>query len=89
MESQRRLSNARFAADIEVLAQDRQGLLRDISEVFARDRINVTEAQTVSRNEQAKMRFTIEVIDAQQLVAALSALRQVIGVSSARRRNSA
>lgn len=77
---------ARFAADIEVLARDRQGLLRDISEVFARDRINVTGAQTLSRQDEAKMRFTIEVADAGQLTGALAALRQVQGVTSARRK---
>jgi GTP pyrophosphokinase len=74
-----------FPADIEVLAHDRQGLLRDISEVFARDRINVTGARTQSRHQQAMMRFTIEVKNAAQLGAALAALRQVKGVGSARR----
>lgn len=76
----------RFAADIEVLARDRQGLLRDISDVFARDRINVTGAQTQSRHDEAKMRFTIEVADAPQLSTALAALRQVQGVTAARRK---
>lgn len=76
----------RFAAEIEVIARDRQGLLRDISEVFARDRINVTAAQTQSRLDEARMRFTIEVADTAQLAGALAALRQVQGVSSARRR---
>ena len=31
-----------FAAEIEVVAVDRQGLLRDISEAISRERINVT-----------------------------------------------
>ncbi|MEN9774642.1 MAG: hypothetical protein RL322_1712 [Pseudomonadota bacterium] len=78
--------SARFAADIEILAHDRQGLLRDISDVFARDRINVTAAQTQSRRQQAMMRFTIEVSDARQLTATLAALGQVSGVVSTRRR---
>jgi GTP pyrophosphokinase len=80
---------ARFAADIEVIARDRQGLLRDISEVFARDRINVTGAQTQSRLDEARMRFTIEVADSAQLAGVLAALRQVQGVSAARRRSPA
>ena len=29
---------------------DRQGLLRDISEIFSRERINVTAVNTLSRN---------------------------------------
>jgi len=79
-------ASTRFAADIEILAHDRQGLLRDISDVFARDRINVTAAQTQSKRQQAMMRFTIEVSDARQLAATLAALRQVSGVASTRRR---
>ncbi len=78
-------SSAAFPVDLEVLAHDRQGLLRDISEVFARDRINVISAQTQSRHQQAMMRFTIEVAHAGQLSSALTALRQVQGVGSARR----
>jgi GTP pyrophosphokinase len=76
----------RFPADVEVRAADRPGLLRDITEVFARDRLNVTAVQTLSRQQVASMRFTVEVPDATQLARTLAAVRDVNGVIQARRR---
>src|SRR5204862_6892292 len=40
---------APFSADLEVVALDRQGLLRDVSEAIPRERINVTALNTLSR----------------------------------------
>jgi GTP pyrophosphokinase len=76
----------RFPADVEVRAADRPGLLRDITEVFARDRLNVIAVQTLSRQQVASMRFTVEVPDATQLARTLAAVRDVDGVIQARRR---
>ena len=76
----------RFPVEIELSAQDRQGLLRDVSDVFARDRINVTAVNTLSRQQQALMRFTIEASGGAQLETTLVALRRVAGVIDARRR---
>ncbi len=76
----------RFPVEIELRANDRQGLLRDVSDVFARDRLNVTAVNTLSRQQQALMRFTIEASDAAQLERTLVALRRVAGVMDARRR---
>lgn len=76
----------RYPAEVELRAHDRQGLLRDVSEVFARDRMNVTAVNTLSRNQQALMRFTVEAGDASQLERTLVALRKVNGVLEARRR---
>lgn len=76
----------RYPADVEVRATDRPGLLRDVTEVFARDRLNVTAVQTLSRQEMARMCFTVEVADAAQLARALAAIRDVAGVLHARRR---
>jgi len=50
-----------FQADIEVVASDRQGLLRDITEAIARERVNVTAMNTLTRGAIATMRFTIQV----------------------------
>jgi (p)ppGpp synthase/HD superfamily hydrolase len=38
-----------FPVDIVVEAMDRQGLLRDISEVLSREKINVTAANTLTK----------------------------------------
>lgn len=75
-----------YPVDLVVRAIDRPGLLRDVTEVFARDRLNVTAVQTLSRQHVANMQFTIEVPDGSVLVKALSAITGVSGVIDARRR---
>jgi GTP pyrophosphokinase len=74
-----------FAVDIVVEAADRQGLLRDISEVLNKERINVIAVSTLSKRGSANMRFTGEVKNLSQLQQALKALREVKGVAGARR----
>ncbi len=75
-----------FAADIEVTAADRQGLLRDISEALSHERINVTGVNTLSRGNLASMRFTVEIHKPDQLQRVLRAVGEVSGVESVRRR---
>ena len=72
-----------FAVDIEALAYDRQGLLRDISDILTREKVNVTRVNTQSRNETAKMNFTIEVADLEQLSRVLALINAVPGVTQA------
>ncbi len=74
-----------YAVDILVDAQDRQGLLRDISDVLARERVNVTAVRTQSKQGTAEMAFTVEVADTKRLNQALHHIQQVNGVLSARR----
>ena len=74
-----------YPVDIYVLAQDRQGLLRDISEVFSREKINVIGVQTQSAKGQARMSFTAEIGSTAQLQKALLVLREVSGVQDVRR----
>ncbi len=75
-----------YPTDIAVQASYRQGLLRDISEVLSRERINVTGVNTLSRHNVANMSFTVEVADLTQLERALLQIRDVRGVLAARRR---
>ena len=75
-----------FPVDIVVEAMDRQGLLRDISEIFSREKINVTAANTQTRNMQARMSFTLEVESVAQLKRTLALVKDVRGVMSALRR---
>lgn len=77
--------NEVYAVDILVDAQDRQGLLRDISDVLARERLNVTAVKTQSKAGAAEMAFTVEVSDLKRLHQALHYIHQVGGVVSARR----
>lgn len=73
------------AVDISIEAHDRQGLLRDISDLFAREKINTTKANTLSRNHVALMQFTVEITDMDQLQHLLTRLQQVAGVITAHR----
>jgi GTP pyrophosphokinase len=74
-----------YPVDIFVLAQDRQGLLRDISEVFSREKINVIGVNTQSAKGQARMSFTAEIGGTSQLQKALAVIREVGGVQEVRR----
>ncbi len=75
-----------FPVDIVVEAMDRQGLLRDISEVLSREKINVTAANTLTRNMQSRMAFTVEVQSLAVLKRALALITDVPGVMAATRR---
>lgn len=73
-----------FAIDIEIRAQDRSGLLRDVSDALARHKLNVTAVQTQSRDLEASMRFTLEVkqvSDLPRVLASLTDIKGVMGVS--------
>ncbi|MCP3725982.1 bifunctional (p)ppGpp synthetase/guanosine-3',5'-bis(diphosphate) 3'-pyrophosphohydrolase [Paraburkholderia sp. CNPSo 3272] len=75
-----------YPVDISVEATDRQGLLRDISEVFAREKMNVIGVKTQSRRNAAYMQFTVEVSNSAQIQRACVLLGEVGGVQRASRR---
>ena len=83
---------AMYPVDLVVEATDRPGLLRDVLELFAKDKLNVISVNQQSgkgkplRNDLSRMNFTVEVSDAQRLQQTLVALSQVSGIRSARRR---
>jgi len=69
-----------YSVEIAVTANDRQGLLRDIGDALARERINVTAVRTQSRDDFAFMRFAFEVTNLGQLRRALATVKEVQGV---------
>lgn len=75
-----------YQVDVSIEAFDRQGLLRDISEVFAKEKMNVVGVQTQSIKEVAWMTFTVEVFDTRKLNKVLGLIAEVKGVRNARRR---
>ena len=81
---------AAYAVDLLVEAEDRPGLLRDISELLAKEKMNVTSVQTQSvkdsRGRTAWMTFTVEVSDTTRLSVVLGQVGHVAGVRSARRK---
>jgi GTP pyrophosphokinase len=75
-----------FPVDVAIEAADRQGLLRDISEVFTKEKMNVIGVQTQSVKGTAWMTFTVEVNEAGRLNRVLGTVSDLAGVRSARRR---
>ena len=79
-----------YAVDVIVEAQDRQGLLRDISDVLAKQKVNVIGVASQSTkgigDRRAFMTFTVEIDSAERLGNVLGLVAKVSGVDSARRR---
>ena len=80
---------ALYPVDLSVEASDRPALLRDVSEVLAKEKINVTGVRSQSVKDgsgsTAFMTFTVEIADASRLASALALVRRVPGVRAARR----
>ncbi|MEN9586752.1 MAG: hypothetical protein RIT15_327 [Pseudomonadota bacterium] len=79
-----------YPVDVSVQAADRNGLLRDISEVFSAAKINVVGVQTQSvkgaSGSTAWMTFTAEVSDTSKLSPVMATIRKVAGVRVCTRR---
>jgi GTP pyrophosphokinase len=78
-------AGAVYPVDLVVDAADRQGLLRDISDILSREKINVTAVKTQSRGGVAHMSFVIELAGTAALKRVLSLLHEVPGVIRAAR----
>jgi GTP pyrophosphokinase len=75
-----------FAVDMEVVARDRPGLLKDVTEILAQEKVNVVRVNTLSQQDMAFMEFTLEVADVAQLTRCLARIGHVRGVDVARRK---
>ena len=69
-----------YTVEMTVTATDRRGLLRDIGDALAREKINVTAVRTQTKDELAFMRFTFDVANVAQLKRAFAIVRQLKGV---------
>jgi GTP pyrophosphokinase len=80
--------DATYPVDIEVVAYDRPGLLRDVSAIVASENINVAAVQTLTdkRDQTARMKLTLEITDIQKLSRVLAKLNQLPNVADVRRR---
>ena len=74
-----------YPVDIYVLANDRQGLLRDVSDIFMREKINVIGVHTQSHKGQARMSFTAEIASTDNLGKALQMIQEINGVVEVKR----
>ncbi|MDM4765778.1 bifunctional (p)ppGpp synthetase/guanosine-3',5'-bis(diphosphate) 3'-pyrophosphohydrolase [Pelomonas sp. SE-A7] len=78
-----------YPTDVLVEGSDRPGLLRDVLEVFAKEKLNVTAVNTQSVKagvDTAWMSFTVEVADSAKLGQVLRSVAQISGVRAARRK---
>ena len=79
-----------YPLDVHVEAADRPALLRDISEVFIKEKLNVVAVKTQttksSSGDTAQMTFTVESPSTARLSPALSQIARIAGVRYARRR---
>ena len=76
-----------YSVDIAVEAFDRHGLLRDITTLLDREKVNVSAMRTLSNKEKSTvdMAFTIEIEDFSELSRVLARLSQLPNISSVRR----
>lgn len=77
-----------YPVDIEILAFDRQGLLRDITAILSNDKINVlsVNTQTDKKNYSVRMQLTLEIANIDELSRVLGRIGQLPNVTEARRR---
>ncbi|MCP4127389.1 MAG: GTP diphosphokinase [Gammaproteobacteria bacterium] len=77
-----------YQVDIQVVASDRKGLLRDISAILTNEEVDLTGVNTRSdrRSDSAVMRFTIEITDMEQLSLILGKIAQLQDVLEVKRR---
>ena len=75
----------RFWVDVEIDATGHPNLMRDLLDVFTREKVKVAASASQARDLEARMFFTLEVTGADQVRRLLSVVREVPGVSSARR----
>jgi GTP pyrophosphokinase len=76
-----------FPVEIEVIAIDRKGLLKDVAHVLSQEHINIlsTNTHTNTKNQSVSMDITIEIQDLGQLSQALDKIGEIHNVLRARR----
>lgn len=76
-----------YPVDIAIKAYDRQGLLRDITSILTKERINVTAVNTLTNKDDniAKLVLTLEITDLSALMNILNKILQLPNVLEAQR----
>ena len=81
------INDKAFPVDVEIRAHDRQWLLRDISEILSREKVNAVAMNTQTRRSMTNIQLTLEVNEIKQLSRMLALLKELPGVTVAGRRN--
>ncbi len=68
-----------YSVDVSILAYDREGLLRDITQILANEKVNVTSLNTLSDRQQstATMSLTLELSSLEKLGRVLARIKQL------------
>ncbi|HWH48169.1 MAG TPA: bifunctional (p)ppGpp synthetase/guanosine-3',5'-bis(diphosphate) 3'-pyrophosphohydrolase [Burkholderiales bacterium] len=77
---------SRFPVDVDIVAGAHPAVLREILDIYTREKVRVIASKSVSQDLGARIAFTLEVQDLAQLGRLLALVRDVSGVESARRR---
>ncbi len=77
----------RYPVPVEIVAYDREGLMRDISTIIADERVNMSKVSVSTRQHLATLQVTLEIASAQQLTRVLNKIETVPNVIEARRRS--
>jgi GTP diphosphokinase / guanosine-3',5'-bis(diphosphate) 3'-diphosphatase len=77
----------RYSVPVEIVAYDREGLMRDISTIIADEKVNMSTVQVATRQNIATFQLTMEFADLQQLARVLTRIECINSVVEARRRN--
>lgn len=77
----------RYSVPLEIIAYDREGLMRDISIVIADAGVNMSSVNVTTRQNIATFQLLIDITSAEQLSRILMRLEAVDNVVEARRRN--
>ncbi len=74
-----------FAVDVEVDGGSQPELMRDVLDVFAREQVRVLAARSHARDARARLYFTVEIADLNQLRRLLTLVGDLSAVTQARR----
>jgi GTP pyrophosphokinase len=83
------VQDSRYPVPVEIVAYDREGLMRDISTIIADERVNISKVQVSTRQHLATLQVTLEIAGAQQLTRILNKIETIPNVIEARRRSMA
>jgi GTP pyrophosphokinase len=75
-----------YMVDVYIEAHDRQGLLRDLGNVFSKEKINVVRSYSDNKNDIARMTFTLEFDHTNKLQEALRSIQNVKSVTKVKRK---
>ena len=80
------LNDKHYPVDVMIEAHDRQWLLRDISDILSREKINVVAINAQSRHVRATIKLTLEVSGVAQLTRVIELIKGMPDIISAARK---